>query len=153
MINPICKAEGCNRASECAGYCIMHYKRWKRNGTPIRVLQKYNEDSQCEYCGKFGKLSKGLCKACYTRKMRKGYVERDIAPRGTGTINAAGYRVVTRFGLREYEHVLIAKTKIGEVVHHKDENKSNNDPDNLIIYSSQSEHMKAHWEEWRQQDD
>jgi transposase len=32
----------------------------------------------------------------------------------------------------------------GEVVHHKDEDITNNDPDNLELFSSQSEHMKHH---------
>lgn len=144
MINPFCKAENCERASQCAGYCIMHYKRWKRNGTTERVLRKYEPGARCEYCNKIADLSIGLCNACYTRKARKGYVERDIAPKGAGTINAGGYRVHTRFGFREYEHVLVAKTKTGQVVHHKDGNKLNNDPNNLIVCSSQSEHMRLH---------
>jgi HNH endonuclease len=144
MIDPFCKAPECNRASACVGYCIMHYKRWKRNGSPERVLRQYTNDARCEFCNKLAVLRKGLCKACAIRKMRKGYVERDIALRGSGTINTAGYRLVTRFGVREYEHRIIAKAKIGQVVHHKDNNTSNNHPDNLEVCSSQSEHMQKH---------
>lgn len=36
------------------------------------------------------------------------------------------------------------KLKKGEVVHHKDHNKTNNSPDNLHVCSSQIEHMKIH---------
>lgn len=147
MINPFCKAEGCERASAAAGYCIMHYKRVKRNGTTERVLRKYDGTTGCEHCGKFGRLRKGLCNACATRLSRKGYVERDIAEKGKGTINAAGYKVLTVNGEPEYEHRVIARPKIGQVVHHKDGNKLNNHPDNLEILSSQSEHMKQHWKE------
>lgn len=34
--------------------------------------------------------------------------------------------------------------KPGEVVHHIDHNKKNNDPDNLMIFKSQSEHAQWH---------
>lgn len=32
----------------------------------------------------------------------------------------------------------------GEVVHHEDENKHNNEPDNLIVFASQALHAKHH---------
>ena len=34
--------------------------------------------------------------------------------------------------------------KNGEVVHHRDENKYNNNPDNLVVFPSQSAHAKYH---------
>ena len=49
-----------------------------------------------------------------------------------------------------YEHVLNAEEKIGrylyddEVVHHKDRDKSNNDPSNLIVFTSASAHLRFH---------
>lgn len=48
-------------------------------------------------------------------------------------------------------HRVVAEEKLGrplepgEVVHHKDGNKRNNDPDNLEIFPSQSEHAKEHF--------
>jgi len=33
-------------------------------------------------------------------------------------------------------------TRPGEVVHHKDENKQNYDPSNLVVYASQAEHVR-----------
>lgn len=44
----------------------------------------------------------------------------------------------------EAEKMLGRKLKRGEVVHHKDENKHNNNHDNLIVFRSQSEHAKYH---------
>lgn len=42
------------------------------------------------------------------------------------------------------EKKLGRKLKPGEVVHHKDRNKSNNNPANLHVFSSQQAHWKAH---------
>lgn len=48
------------------------------------------------------------------------------------------------------EHRLIAEEKLGrrlsknEIVHHIDEDKSNNHPDNLEVLTSRSEHAKLH---------
>jgi len=50
----------------------------------------------------------------------------------------------------KHEHRIVAEQKLGrkllpgEIVHHIDENKKNNHPDNIQIFSSQSEHAKHH---------
>lgn len=49
-----------------------------------------------------------------------------------------------------YEHILVAESKLkralypGEVVHHLDGDKQNNDPQNITVLSSQSEHATLH---------
>lgn len=49
-----------------------------------------------------------------------------------------------------YEHQVVAEQKIGrplkdeEVVHHVDKNRSNNDPNNLLIFASNSDHAAFH---------
>lgn len=49
-----------------------------------------------------------------------------------------------------YEHILIAEKLLGrylnsdEVVHHKDENKTNNLPENLMIFNNDSSHKIFH---------
>lgn len=45
------------------------------------------------------------------------------------------------------EQMLGRKLKPGEVVHHIDHNKRNNNPDNLLVLPSQSEHAKLHMRE------
>ena len=48
------------------------------------------------------------------------------------------------------EHIIIAENKLGrllkegECVHHKDENKQNNDPDNLMVFVNNSAHVAYH---------
>lgn len=49
-----------------------------------------------------------------------------------------------------YEHTLVMENFMGrylfqnEVVHHKDENRSNNKLENLILFSSKSDHARLH---------
>lgn len=49
-----------------------------------------------------------------------------------------------------YEHIVVAERKLGrmlksgEVVHHVDGNKKNNNPDNLMVFASDSDHIKYH---------
>ena len=42
------------------------------------------------------------------------------------------------------EQMLGRKLKLGEVVHHIDGNKRNCDPENLMIFSCQAEHLEWH---------
>jgi hypothetical protein len=146
-----CIAEECERkANTKAGYCVMHYKRWKRNGAPARVLMEYASDATCTYCGKQDKLRNNLCNGCRTRKNRKGYLERDIAKAGEGTTTAAGYRLLTINGQRVYEHRKVMEDKIGrslyeyEVVHHINGDTQDNRPENLQLFATQSDHVIHH---------
>lgn len=49
-----------------------------------------------------------------------------------------------------YEHILVAEQKLGryltddEVVHHIDENRSNNTPDNLVVFKTKADHSRYH---------
>lgn len=66
-------------------------------------------------------------------------------------LTASGYRrTFTLDQGRIREHILVVETKLGrkllpdEQVHHKDENKLNNHPDNLEVLTN-SEHQKLHF--------
>lgn len=49
-----------------------------------------------------------------------------------------------------YEHIIIAEQKLGrpltkeEVAHHKDKNRSNNSPENLIVFATNADHTRYH---------
>ena len=55
------------------------------------------------------------------------------------------------FGMAEHrvvaETILGRPLKVEEVVHHIDGDKRNNNPDNLMVLDSQSDHMKLHMRE------
>jgi hypothetical protein len=42
------------------------------------------------------------------------------------------------------ERILGRKLETKEIVHHEDRNKKNNDPSNLIVFKSQTDHMHHH---------
>lgn len=75
-----------------------------------------------------------------------------------GKYNKQGYTMVYKpdhpraAGNKGYvrEHILVMEKKLGreillgEVVHHRDGDRSNNDPSNLELHKSQSQHMYEH---------
>lgn len=73
-----------------------------------------------------------------------------LARQGSGT----GKSYAKSFGI--HTHRIIAERSIGrkllpgEVVHHIDGNKRNNNPNNLMVFSSQAEHAKFHKEHERE---
>jgi len=86
----------------------------------------------------------------HIEKLRRSALERgDMLARGT-TRRTRGYVGITR-GANKYrnEHRLIMEQRIGrklsfnEVVHHRDGNKHNNNPDNLEVMS-RAEHTRLH---------
>lgn len=65
-----------------------------------------------------------------------------------GHLARSGYKIVSKMGKRlQYEHRVVAEQTLGrpleadEVVHHRDGNRSNNDPSNLVVMK-RAEHDK-----------
>ena len=63
---------------------------------------------------------------------------------------ALGYKYRTEDGQRIFEHIEVAERTLGKklpkgaIVHHADENKLNNDPQNLVICPSVAYHRLLH---------
>lgn len=51
MDQRICQIPGCQKASRSRGWCVMHYRRWQRNGDPSISDQAPTLDKNCEGCG------------------------------------------------------------------------------------------------------
>lgn len=76
--------------------------------------------------------------------------------RATGAFNAATLRGTSKGGnsyVKEngrHQHRVVAERLLrrallpGEIVHHEDRNRKNNDPRNLIVFASQSDHVYHH---------
>lgn len=109
-----CTVPGCERAKYARGFCTMHYARWYTTGSV-------------------------------------GPAELRIAPKGThNNVAPNGYVQMHVPGLARYVHVhtmeqhLGRKLLPGEIVHHIDRNRSNNQLSNLQLFASQKEHMQQH---------
>lgn len=95
---------------------------------------------------------RGLCQAHNRRVKVHGDVlaSKPIRQRGGGYKDTRGYRHITKDGKRKPEHVWVAESVLGgplppgAVVHHIDENPSNNDPSNLVICPSREYHALIH---------
>jgi hypothetical protein len=76
-----CTVEDCQRAVYARGWCGMHYKRWLRNGSPIRGERPSTcSVATCERAAK----SRGWCHAHYQRWRSTGDVREDLPLRAAG---------------------------------------------------------------------
>jgi len=96
--------------------------------------------------------SKGLCNKHYLSQWRYGdpLKARTKRPDGTGCLRSDGYIDHNHNGKRILEHVLVAEKVIGKPlprgaeVHHIDENRANNKPQNLVICPDKAYHKLLH---------
>jgi len=95
---------------------------------------------------------RGLCGMHYRRWRKHGdpNIAKPYAGKGNGSVENGGYRKRQVNGRRMRLHVEIAEKALGmrlpkgAVVHHMDEDPSNNSPDNLVICPNQAYHMLIH---------
>lgn len=91
---------------------------------------------------------KYCCMTCYGLGKRYPYILKNgykmVIKKGHPRANDHGY---------VREHILIMEEKLGrlilkgESIHHLDGDKTNNSPDNLILFGSHTEHLQHHWAE------
>ncbi len=142
----LCTIKGCKRPLRCKGVCNLHYH--------VRTQRAKLKPCACgcgertSYTFKHGHHTRLFSSAEQTRRGRMNNGDA-IRNRGSGN----WYRKV--HGV--HEHRTVAEKKIGrklrsgEIVHHKDHDKRNNDPKNLEVMT-QAEHARLHFlEYWQQQ--
>jgi hypothetical protein len=103
----------------------------------------------CETCGAKFKPRKPTSTTCSPR-CRNARTSRLSAAKRAATQRGRGDGKAYRKHLGRHEHRVVMEQMIGrslragEVVHHIDGNKLNNDPANLQLFASQAEHARHH---------
>lgn len=112
-----CSIDGCNGRLDSHGLCGKHAQRLRRYGDPLYVTP----EAQRRANNRTAQLARVQAVRPDTYRKRHGRHE---------------HRVVA-------EQMLGRPLAPGEIVHHVDGNKHNNDPSNLQVMS-QSEHLREH---------
>ena len=116
---PQCKVDSCTNIAKTlnSGLCGMHLQRLRRYGDVNFVTPK---NVMAEH-SREAKLKVKTAKKNTYKKLHNRHEHRVMA------------------------EILLGRTlKRGEVVHHKDKNKHNNQIENLMVFKNQSEHIKYH---------
>ena len=143
-----CCVDGCEKEHFGRGYCRKHYISLHYS-PPKKTSKEVHKHHKCTHCGKdfiaYHQSPKFCSASCYGDSRKKPFIIKNgyrkllipHHPRADGK----GY---------VFEHIVVAEAsagralRVGEVVHHIDHNKQNNDPNNLQICASHSDHMKLH---------
>lgn len=135
----------CDRPAVVKGMCQRHYKR--KNYGRSGVAGSPAAPTECTICGRSPVNARGWCGRHYASWQRHGdplEADRRVAARkalDSTYIDSDGYVVLRGEGA---EHRLKMRAKPGEVVHHVNGIKSDNDLGNLHILAGQSAHKRAH---------
>lgn len=149
--NRICSVRDCQRDSITRGYCEKHYRELLRTGSRKRH-RAYEPTEVCSVEGCESRpVSRGMCNPHYCAAKRHGNPLKTVyGPRGQGTISKKyGYRLVACNGRQKAEHRVVMEEALGrqltsgEIIHHRDGNKTNNALSNLEI-TNRRDHARMH---------
>lgn len=141
----MCKHPSCHRKSVTKiGYCLLHYKRWKRYGVP--ELPKRIK-KRCVHCGRSA-VARKLCYRHYQSWKRYGdalrseqNIERRRRNKKEPYLRVNGREIHKEIA----ESIIGRKLERGEIVHHIDLDKRNNSKSNLHICHNRREHNRCHY--------
>lgn len=137
-----CTVDGCQRQHAARGLCKLHWAHWHRANGPRCSIAG---------CGNVAS-SYGHCANHRDRRVKYGDPSAPArrAPNGAGTIRPDGYRLVNRGNANRREHIAVAERALGKklprgaVVHHVNEDRADNRPENLVICPDNAYHKLIH---------
>ena len=119
----VCQSAFCNKRTNPDGY--RDYADWSNNGKRFTEMNR--------------RLNPTRMTAQTREKLRNARIN-----------IGAGKSYAKLYGT--HEHRVVAEQMLGrplrkkEIVHHRDGNKRNNSPENIVVFASQSEHARYHME-------
>ena len=152
-----CEVKDCQRDANTKKFgnlCLMHYKRMSRNGSieDIKTKERFEhkkqrESQKCKFCdravGRIG--AKGMCNKHYQMERLHGDpLYRDNKKDQPGSSGYIRHNYGKGLHRTIMENYIGRKLVRGEVVHHIDFIKTNNDIKNLYLCRDASEHAKIH---------
>ena len=120
----------------CCPQCCHDYASKKKNPEGYKTYRDYTECA-----ARFSKMNREDNPA-KRPEVRKKFHERQYHKKGEGKTYCKWYG--------RHEHRVVAEQILGrplnpgEIVHHIDNNKLNNSPENIFVFPSQKEHAKFH---------
>ena len=122
----------------CSRECLADFSSKDRNPEGYATLKDFTKMGQ-----HFSELNRRLNPTRMTEATKQKLREAHLN-------SGEGKTYTKRYG--RHEHRVVAEEKLGrellpgEVVHHIDGNKRNNDPRNIMVFESQAQHAKFHAE-------
>ena len=142
-----CSIPDCNKKHYAKGYCKNHYCQFQSTGNPHGSKRPCKND-KCTH--KVAKKDEVYCSRCLHNPSR--YRKR-ISTKGEKNGNWNGgtseyknhyqMKINRLIKLRDSNHICDICGKTGNVIHHKDHNKSNHSVDNLQVLCYQC-HLRHH---------
>ena len=127
-----------NKHNFCCRQCLADFSNKKKNPDGYRQLKDFTNISKT-----FKRLNPELNKTKMTPEIKEKI---RVAHLNSGE----GVTYTKYYGRHEHrivaEQIIGRPLKKGEVVHHRDGDKRNNSPENILVFASQSEHAKHHAE-------
>ena len=134
----------CDRPAVAREMCMRHYQMWHRHGDPLYADKKKN--GGLTHGEHYRRGYKMVCPVAeYTRAQpATEKTEKGDALNKSLTQKNHGLRDGSKRSRRQWEHRKIAGAKPGQIVHHIDGDRLNNDRDNLHVFDTAKAHADAH---------
>lgn len=146
----ICSLDNCQSDAKVRGFCRSHYNRALKRGDVIGA-SPVEHPTTCiaPDCNRSSE-KRGYCQMHYRRMQRTGHLGRVRQETGSLVSFGAGYLSQRIDGEKKSHHVRVVEKSMGKAlpdgveIHHVNEIKSDNRPENLVVCPDRVYHQLLH---------